>query len=100
MKRSLGIKFIPQSTNFSEMEEWQVEAIEDKREESTLELTILEMLYNLPSDKQRCILLIELLRQLGYNIDYESGAKALHVELRWFMRLKAKMKNVLQGIAI
>lgn len=105
MKRSININFIPISQNFSELEDFQEQealAVEDSSEHSglTMELTLLSMLYSLKNDKQRCVLFIELLRQLGYNLDYESSAKALNVRLRWYMRVKKSVKDLLKGTSL
>ena len=95
MQRSKSLKFIPQSVNFSELEEWQVDHIAEEQDVRE-ELDVLHLMYQLPNDKMRCILLIELLRQLGYNFDYTSTAKSLHVQWRWFMRVKKSMHQKLQ----
>jgi hypothetical protein len=97
MQRSRSLRFIPQSINFSELEEWQVEHIAEDKEVRE-ELDLLNLMYQLPNDKMRCILLIELLRQLGYNFDYTSAAKSLHIQWRWFMRVKQSMNKKLKEI--
>lgn len=97
MQRSKSLKFIPQSVNFSELEEWQVDHLVEEREVRE-ELDILHLMHQLPNDKMRCILLIELLRQLGYNFDYTSAAKSLHINWRWFMRVKKSMHKKLQEV--
>jgi hypothetical protein len=94
MKRSVGLNFLPKAISFSELGEDQVNAIAEKEEEKgALEVTLLQMLYSLNSDKERCVLFFELLRELGYNFDYESASHSLHIEWRWYMRIKKKIKE-------
>lgn len=100
MQRAKGLNFLPRAIPFSEMEPFQVEQIGKEDEHSEFESMFLSLLYALRSDKERCVLFIEMLRQLGYNLDYESSAKSLHIEWRWFMRVKKKVRERLSTLAI
>lgn len=97
MKRAIGLDFIPESLSFSQLDPNVVGSLTAKDiEPEELERTVLHMLYCLETDQERCVLLFELLRQLGFSIDYRSSAKSMHISWRWFMRVKKKMKERLK----
>lgn len=100
--RVRGIGFIPSSVNFSCLPEGAennlVKENEDTEEQNIFaeldkEILLLKSISKLPSDKERCIFLFEIIRELGYEVDYKSVARSLGIELRWYMRIKASMKR-------
>ena len=99
--RVRGLRFIPSTINFSDMSPRQESSMYDETEEDKKhseidkEYLLLNILSGLGSDKERCIFLLEILREYGYKLDYGSQASALKIKLRWFMRVK---KNVWQKV--
>ena len=97
MPRSKPINFIPTSTNFSDLEknlsdpELSIEdvlpASEDDLSGLWLEKTILTMMAGLPTDRERAILLLLILRGYGFNFDHKSIARLFGVTLRWYYRI-------------
>lgn len=103
MKRSKGLDFLPHTIPFSEMDDWQVDVAlgaRDDRGDVWVEKTLLQLMSELKNDKERCVLLIEVLRNLNYQIDYTSAAKALNVEWRWYMRIKEQVKEQVERFDI
>lgn len=97
-KRSLGLSFIPVAKNFSEMEDWQVEEALGKEENPTiyLEKLVLSLLNELDTNQERVILLFQLLRSQGFELDHKSCANSIGVNLRWYMRKKAQVVKKLR----
>lgn len=95
MPRTKPIHFIPTSTNFSDLEknleDGNIEEVLPAREDDLsglwLEKLILAMLATLPTDRERVILLIQILRGYGFNFDHQSVATLFGVKLRWYMRI-------------
>ena len=99
--RVKGLNFIPRSYNFSTLPEGQEESLTDNSIEELQidkEMLLLNIVSKLGSDKERCVFLFELLRELGYQIDYKSAAKSIGIEWRWYMRVKASMKDKAKNI--
>lgn len=98
------LPFLPTSYNFSTLSEgtentFYDDTLDDQREiEIDKELMLLKYLSNLTSDKERTVLLLEVLREYGYQLDYNSIAKSLGVKLRWFMRIKKNVRTKVQEI--
>ena len=99
IKRVRNYPRIPTSINFSSLAPGEESRLFDELGSSDeypdidKELLLLKNIEHLDSDKERCVLLFEILREYGYQLDYHSIAHALHVELRWFMRIKKNMRN-------
>jgi hypothetical protein len=104
--RVRGLNFIPSSINFSQLTPMQENALGEDDEEQEIdseidkEILLLNSLAKLNSDKERCVLLLEILREYGYQIDYESIATALGIRLRWFMRVKSSVKQKVSRITV
>lgn len=96
--RVRSLNFLPTTVNFSRMKPQEIENLSEEQQEESIdkEILILSLLHNLGSDKERLVLLFELMRNNGYQFDYKSLAKAVHVELRWFMRIKQKVFKTLR----
>lgn len=98
------LPFIPKSINFSTLAEgtedtFYDETIDNQREiEIDKELMLLKYLSNLNSDKERIVLLLEILREYGYQLDYNSIATSLGIKLRWFMRIKKNTRNKVKEV--
>ena len=89
--RAVNLHFletIPKAINFSDLPEGMPENIPSEDKSNTLlEYTILQILAELTDDRSRAIVLLQILRSLGYNFDHKSCAKIFGVKLRWYMRL-------------
>lgn len=102
--RIRGLQFIPSSVNFSDLspaqESYLHNDLEERKQEAVLdkELLLLKTMSGLSSDKERCVLLLEILREYGYQIDYGSIAQALGIKLRWFMRVKKSVWQKVRNI--
>lgn len=100
--RVKSLNFLPQSVNFSRLSEGVEGSFYDQSDEFAdvdKELILLKYLTNLNSDKERIVLLIEVLRELGYQIDYASVASSLKVGWRWYMRMKKNVKKKAEEIS-
>jgi DNA-directed RNA polymerase specialized sigma24 family protein len=102
MPRAKPLSFIPTSTNFSELEKKLEEGSsiddylpgkEDDMSELWLETLILTMLNTLRSDRERVILLLQIMRGDGYNFDHQSIARLFGVKLRWYMRIVQRIRK-------
>lgn len=95
----MKVKSLPYSINFSRMQPFQIEALAQEMTEDTYEqdidkeIILLRTLSMLRSDKEKCILLLEILREYGFQIDYNSIAQSLGIHLRWYMRIKKSIKE-------
>lgn len=106
MARSKPISFIPTSINFSEMgegkDDFDIEDVlpakEDDRSGLWVESIILAMLEGLSSDRERVILLLQIMRGDGYNFDQKSIAKLFGVQVRWYFRICRGMRRKLQEL--
>mgnify|MGYP007117520529 CR=1 FL=1 len=100
--RVKGIPFIPTSVNFSSLPDGMEDSFladdQDLGAEIDKEIMLLKAISSLKSDKEKCVLLFEIIRELGYQVDYNSIAVALNVKLRWFMRVKAGMHKKVREI--
>lgn len=102
--RVKGLRFLPSTVNFSDMSPNQENSFYDEEEQSNRdreidkEILLLNTLHGLSSDKERCVILLEILREYGYQIDYGSEARALGIQLRWFMRVKRNVRKKVQEI--
>lgn len=98
------LPFIPSSVNFSQLSPKQENDLFDDKEQESFyneidkEILLLKALNSLNSDKERCVMLLDILREYGYQLDYSSVARSLHIELRWFMRVKKNVRNKVQKI--
>lgn len=96
--------FIPTSVNFSSLPEGHENDFVGNDTEEILqdqidkEILLLQTIRFLDSDKERCVLLLEILREYGFQIDYSSIAKSLKIELRWLMRVKKNVHKKVQTI--
>ena len=101
MPRRKAISFIPSSVNFSELgegkEDFDIEEIlpgaEDDRSGLWVEKTILTMMSVLPTDREKAILLLQIMRGDGYNFDQKSIARLFGVQVRWYMRVVQGIKR-------
>ncbi len=93
-----SLNFLPSTVNFSRMTPQEIENLAADQTEANVdkEYIVLAILHVLNTDKERIAFLFELLRQYGYQFDYGSIAHSLHINLRWFMRIKANMKKLIQ----
>ena len=100
--RIKGISFLPTSINVSQLREDFDMADVDQQEtwEADLdkEILLIATLSQLSSDKERCVVLLEILREYGYQLDYNSIAQSLGIQLRWLMRVKASVRRKVQAI--
>ncbi len=103
--RVRGLRFIPTSTNFSRLPEGAEENLVMECGEEDIfgsdldkELILLQSISKLSTDKERCVMLFEIIRELGYAVDYTSIATALGIRLRWLMRIKAGMHQKVEEI--
>jgi hypothetical protein len=102
--RVKGLRFIPSSINFSQLSPGQENKIYDEMQDEDedinidKEILLLKSLSKLNSDKERCVLLLEILREYGYQLDYKSIALSLNVQLRWFMRIKKAVHDKVHTI--
>lgn len=66
----------------------------DQDDTMTLRDTIiLNMLSGLRTDRERIILLLQIMRGDGYNFDQDSIARFLGVDRRWYFRMLKKVKE-------
>jgi hypothetical protein len=102
--RMRAIPYIPSSVNFSSMAPGQENALYDESEEQRRdseidkELILLSTLKGLDSDKERMVVVFEVLRELGFALDYGSCASALGIQLRWYMRVKRNVQEKVKHI--
>ncbi|HYT01609.1 MAG TPA: hypothetical protein VEL70_01785 [Candidatus Acidoferrum sp.] len=101
------LPFIPYSQNFSTLPEGIVNGILGATDESEeinhnidKEILLVKSLSFFNSDKERCILLLEILREYGFQLDYGSIAQSLKIQLRWLMRIKANMRKKVKEITV
>lgn len=105
-----SLNFIPISYNFSDVFKEKDEDTYDPpgfevsdlgrqaervEEDLVLEKMIVEILHNL-DDREKIIFMFQLLRDAGYNLDYESCAQTIHINRQWYMN---NLKSVKQKIA-
>lgn len=103
VKRVPRVPFIPSCVNFSTLPEGYENTLYDDHAEQQdveidKEILLLKTLNRLDSDKERAVLLLEILREYGFAIDYNSCAKALGIQLRWFMRVKKAVHTKVKEI--
>lgn len=102
--RVKGIRFLPSSINFSDLAPNKESTFYDEDEQAKRdveidkELLLLKSIKMLDSDKEKCVILFEILREYGYQLDYRSIAHALNVKLRWFMRVKKTVRSKVNQI--
>lgn len=89
-----NLNFIPTTISFNALPEMEEPRAEDEQN-FDLEKQVLQMVFSLKSDKERCVLLLLILREYGFNFDYGSCARSLHIDWRWFMRVKAEVRKKL-----
>lgn len=97
-------KFQDPTLNFSELTPSQEKDLFDDTVERQIdsdidkEILLLKALKALDSDKERAVFLLEILREYGFQLDYDSIATALNIKWRWFMRVKKNVKAKVQLI--
>lgn len=97
--KNKNLLFVPQSINFADLPRWQHPSMEDEQG-YVVEQQILQMIYSLETDKDRCVLLLTILREYGFNFDHQSSARALHINWRWYMRIKERIAKRLKPFLI
>lgn len=96
-------KLIPEAFSFTELSNpdnpdmYEPGVTVEDFSKLTLEFEILKMLHALPTDRERVILLIQILRGDGYSFNHESIAKLFNVKLRWYLRTLARVKRRLES---
>lgn len=102
--RVKALRFLPKSVNFSDLAPNQEQQFYDETEQEQRdkaidkEILLLKTLNSLNSDKERCVFLLEILREYGYQIDFGSIAPALHIQKRWLYRVKANVRKKVQQV--
>lgn len=72
-------------------------AHEEKFDELFVESQILNLMRELDNDKQRIVFLVLLLRESGFNLDFNSVAESMGIGRRWLMRIKAATQDILRS---
>ena len=103
------ISFIPISINFSEMEKYVPEdctvedlfpGVEDDRSGDWVEQTIMVMLSCLQTDRQRVMLLLQIMRGDGYRFEHKNIAKLYGIKMRWYWRMTRAMRQKLAKLKL
>lgn len=93
--KNKNLSFIPRAVSFESLPAWKEPCQEDAYD-FIMEKNILQMIYSLDTDKDRCVFMLLLLREYGFNFDHESSAQSLHIEWRWYMRVKQRIEQKLK----
>lgn len=103
-KKKNRLPYIPTSKNFSEFpynkeEDFNIEdtiAVEDDLTNATKDAMLLGMLGTLRTDRERVILLLQIMRGDGYEFDHNRIAGILDIHIRWYFRILEKIKKDLK----
>lgn len=99
------LKFIPQTSNFSELDKNQdeqddlqfdpmdqVQQVRNETEDKLdYEILIMQVMNNL-NDREKIVFLFQLMRDDGYRIDHYSCSKVIHVTLRTYMNFLKRVR--------
>lgn len=105
MPRSKPLNYLPTAINFSEIpvdaEDGSIEDVLPGKEPDFsslwIERSIMDMLGNLTTDRERAIMLLLIMRGDGYNFDQRSIASLFKIKFRWYMRVVQGLRRKLSA---